>query len=507
MVTPKEVSHILHDIASGRLAPTNEVTIGATLTRESTKIFENLGIWDVTKRIQWLSYLDSLLTVNRDVICQTLAEEKHCSEHAALIGEYFPVRMLMRYYLKTAKKVLRDENRSSLFSLNFSSKRAIIRKEPLGVVGIITPFNSPFAIPMGPIVSALLGGNAVLWKPAEETPKTNDLIQAFIIDSFARMSALSSRPFKMLSSGGKEYGEALVKCSQVDKIHFTGSVEAGRAIIKANAEARFTPPTLELGGSNAAIVLEDANLDLAAEVISFGRFSGLNCNSIKRVFAVQLIYQELLKRLKRNLPLAEHEGVHTFLPRERGNFYRFLGKEAERYKQDQKENDSPEIGPYIVAIEHYDASLPILSEETFCPILPVVLVASRAQAIRCANDSKFGLGASVFTQDVKRFREVASQLQCGGVYHNDALTEFAQPQLPFGGTKNSGWGYTHGKEGLLDFVRLKPVVEERKILVTLTRTLGKLFGIQYLDKLQLYPWSQAKMSWLKRLIRAIIKLS
>ena len=118
-------------------------------------------------------------------------------------------------------------------------------------------------------------------------------------------------------------------------------------------------------------------------------------------------------------------------------------------------------------------------------------VADEAEAVELTNRSSFGLGASIFTKDKKRFERIAGQLECGGVFHNDAMTEFAQPQVPFGGRKDSGWGYSHGPEGLLEFIQLKTVITERWPA----------------PKFQLYPWTERKMKWLRKLADLLIKLS
>lgn len=448
------------------------------------------GIWTLDDRIAWLKSLDRAVAKSKDTILNTLAREKGCSEHNALLSEYVPVRMLLGYYAKNAKRILKDENRSAPLSLNFGNKKVVIRKEPLGVVGIISPFNFPFSLPLAPAAAALVAGNAVVLKPSAATPETNALLEELFCTTLAPFG--SEQLFFMLPAH-TTYGERLVNCQKVDKIHFTGSVAAGQHILEANAKVRMEPPTLELGGSNGALVLEDADIASTAADIAFARFSGLNCNSIKRVFAVGEVFDRLSAALAEAVDALEnHEIIQKVPEREAKNYERFLsdGKFPSGTKIVYSRLPGP-VKPVLCFMNRYEASLAMLSEETFCPVLPVIRVNSEEEAVRYANDSKFGLGATVYTGSKERFRRLSVCLDAGVVSHNSALTEFAQPQVPFGGFKDSGWGFTHGPEGLLDFTRKKTVIEEK-------------FSA---PKLHHYPWTAAKQKWLRKFIDFIVRLS
>lgn len=449
-----------------------------------------LSDWGLKRRIQWLSWLDHLIASRKDQILAAVAADKKVSEHQVLLNEYAVVRLLCRYYIKNVHWILRDEDRSGLFSFwNWinKNKRSVVKKEPFGVVGIISPGNYPFSLSIGNVIPAILAGNAVVLKPAPDREATNKLVGDLIKMSLEAFKA--GKIFEILPSG--DYlGQDIVRSRLIDKLHFTGSIKTGRWIFEENMKIRFVQPTLELGGSNPAIVLEDADIEEAVKVILWARFCGMSCNNIKRVFAVESVYEKLFQALEAGLKnLAPHE-LEPISERENYNCTLFIGDYLQ-YLERAAEGDWYNFKPKILKVDEPCGRLLVLQEETFVPLLPVVKVQDEAEAINYANNSKFGLGASVFTKDKKRFLRIASQLNCGGVFHNDAMTEFAQIQMPFGGRKQSGLGYVHGPEGLLEFVQLKTVIMDR----------------WRAPKLHLYPWTSGKMRWLRKLINWIVKFS
>lgn len=487
--------------------------VGATifLVHRNWQEIQNSGGWYLPERLKWLQKLDELIIGHRDGILASIAADTGLGEHCALISEYTVVRNLAKYYLRRAEGIL-GENRSNFLSLTWGNKKVTVKAEPLGVIGIITPWNSPFSIPFGKIVPALLTGNGVVWKSAPESPATTHLL-AYLLEK-------SLEPFK---DGGPfgvlppdiSCGEALVSHSLIAKIAFTGSEKGGEAVRRASAAARNTPPLLELGGSNAAIVLEDADIEEAARIIMWARFSTISCNNIKRVYAVRSVYWELVGYLCLSKFLCRHEAA-SIPEKEKGNYERFvqewlehlrqLGYDRERFLWEFGEHlqlvntaiDKAYWGPPLAKIlpiwrlnEGGGRELSVLYDEVFCPLLPVVLVEDEGEAVRLANESRFGLGASVFTRDKKRFEQIARCLECGTIMHNDAMTEFAMPQVPFGGWKNSGFGHVHGPEGLLEFTRRRTIVTERYSA----------------PKLQLFPWTPRKMKFLRKFADLILKLS
>ncbi|MDA2936516.1 aldehyde dehydrogenase family protein [Patescibacteria group bacterium AH-259-L05] len=437
--------------------------------------------WSLEGRIIWLKDLDYRIAKAKDEILSTVANEMKLSEHTVLVDQYVPLRSWIKWWKKNAHEILCDENRSR--SLLWLHKRGIVRKEPLGVIGIITPHNSAFSLPLGGIIESLLTGNAALLKPAENRRQTTALLNRLVEES---LTVFDRADMFCVLSEGIEYAKALGYSPLVDKILFTGSDKTGRKVHQANAQVRFTPVRLELGGSNPAIVLEDADLNRAANVIVWARFSDISCNNIKRVFVVEAVFMEFFDIIvKKVSQLQPHEIDCCLSDQERATYNRFL--------QDMDiDPDKEEVLPILIGIQGKNRDRLILKEETFVPILPVVKVKNDKEAVELANSTQFGLGASIFTRDRERFVALADKLECGTVLHNDAMTEYAMVQLPFGGWKASGSGYTHGPEGLLELVRIKNVISER------------WFG-KFVANLPLYPWTEKKMKLLRKLSDILIK--
>lgn len=461
--------------------------------------------WLLKERIEWLKTLDLLLRYYKERILRVVSEEKECSDFRVLINEYSPVRLLVRYYIKNAQSVLGPENRSKPFSFLWGTKKISVHKEPFEIVGVISPLNYPFSLPLGPVISALLAGNRVILKPAD-APKTNILIYELITKSLATANQLSR--FAMLPAD-IECGKELVACRDVQKIHFTGSYKTGMKVHLANNAVRFVPATLELGGSNPAIVLEDADLEKTASVIVWARFSGMSCNNIKRVFAVGDIFEELYKKIKSKiLVMSPEEFNQKYLDEDKNSYENFL---HEFFKSEliDSENYCIRCGneflkPTLLKIKNPYNNLSVLKEEVFVPILPIIRVESAEEAVNLSNNSPYGLGASVFTSSKRRFREIAHSLECAVVLMNDAMTEFAIPQVPFGGWKSSGYGYTHAPEGLLEFIRLKTIIEEKRLRTIIKEKIEEKIGV---PQIQLFPWTKRKISLLKRWGNKIINLS
>ncbi|HVM45001.1 MAG TPA: aldehyde dehydrogenase family protein, partial [Candidatus Thermoplasmatota archaeon] len=345
----------------------------------------------------------------------------------------------------------------------FLGRVSHLERAPLGVVGIISPWNYPLAIACGNVAFALLAGNAVVLKPASFTPLT-----ALRMRELMTRAGIPEDVCIVAPGSGREAGEALVE-ADIDHLVFTGSVPVGRQVDQRLA-GRGVRSTMELGGSDPAIVLPDAP-EHAARGIVWARFTnaGQTCAAVKRVYVHRSIHDafvaEVVKRvsaLRLGDPMDPLTEVGALTdPRSVGEME---GLVADARKRGGRVlcggRARPDVGaqvfePTVVVDLPPDARL--LTEECFGPILPIVPFEDVEDAIRMANASRFGLTASVWTKDARRGEHVARRLEAGTVSINDHAYTFAATETPWGGVKDSGHGRTHGEAGLLEMTRPRHV--------------------------------------------------
>lgn len=375
----------------------------------------------------------------------------------AFSTEISPTLDLMQFFARNAKKLLRSEKINiGQYGLLGRSSRIVYR--PLGVVGIISPWNFPWAIPLGEVVMSLMAGNAVVLKPSELTP----LVGVKIGDVFER-AGLPEGLLQVVTGDGKT-GAALVEAG-VDKIMFTGSVATGKRVAEAAAR-RLMPCVLELGGKDPMIVLEDANLEMTARAAVWGGFanSGQACASVERCYVQEKIAPQFIEQV-----VAQVRALHQDIGTHEGTDIGAMSSERQLKIVEEHVNDAVAHGARVLTGGHRRSDLggtffeptvladvtqqmTVMREETFGPVLPVMTFKSDEEAVRLANDSVFGLTASVWTKDIARGRRLAEQIEAGTVTVNEVLYTHAVAQTPWGGMKQSGIGRTHGKLGLLELV-------------------------------------------------------
>ncbi len=357
-----------------------------------------------------------------------------------------------------ASKALAEEKVSPGFLKNY---RTTISYHPLGVIGVIGPWNFPVFTPMGSIAYALAAGNAVVFKPSELTPLTGQLLAEIAVSCFSVPGV-----FTVVTGDGRT-GAALAR-ADVDKIAFTGSAGTGRKVMIAAAE-NLTPVLLELGGKDPMVVAADADIDQAAEAAVYGALanSGQACVAIERCYVEAPVYREFVDRVLEHAREVRVGGddeatIGAMTMASQVDVVREHLEDAIAKGATVLCGGPDEInGPFIPAtvLTDVSADMRIMREETFGPVLPIARIESIDEGIELANDSDFGLGSSIFGK--ANVRELAGRIRTGMTAINSVLVFSGVPGLPFGGVGESGFGRIHGDEGLREFTRTKATAEKR----------------------------------------------
>jgi len=431
--------------------------------RSAQAVWAKLPINDRAARLKLLR--DRILS-SRDALADAVVNESGKPRVEALFADIFVALDSAEYFSQSAERLLRPEPVSH-HSLAAKAKSGTLTYEPLGVIGIISSWNYPLAIPISQIIPAVVAGNAVVCKTSEFTPQCGALIEKLFAD------AGFPKDLVTIIQGGGEVGRALIDAAP-DKILFTGSVETGRRVAEACAR-RLIPTVLELGGKDAMIVLADADLDVAASAAVWGGYTncGQVCLSVERLFVERSVSEAFAARCvekTKKLRLGPGSDPATDVgPLIRPHHVqRMTDLIADAVGHGARVlcggHPRPDLGPSFfepTVIIDADSTMRLFQEETFGPILALQTVRDSAEAIARANDSPFGLSASVWTSDAARGKAIAAQLRAGAVMINDAISYFAIAEAPHGGCKQSGWGRTHGKAGLLEMVQTKYIDVDR----------------------------------------------
>jgi acyl-CoA reductase-like NAD-dependent aldehyde dehydrogenase len=407
----------------------------------------------VRERIQILRKFQTLLIDKRDEITMVLNQDCGKSRQDGLLELFVTVDMLSQYCAQAPTWLKKKRVSSGLYLF----KQCFVEYRPYGVVAVIAPWNYPLVLALPPVLAALLAGNTVVLKPSEVTAATGVLIERLI------QAVPELAPFVRVVHGDAKVGAALTQ-ARPDYIFVTGSTPTGKKVLQAAAE-HLIPVALELGGKDAMLVLEDADLEAAARWGVWGAFfnTGQTCMAIERVYVVESKYDEFVRRV---IDYA-NEFKTGYTPDADGPY--FMGPVTDPHQVQVIERHLEEAlakgarvltggkeqgmfyNPMVMV--DVDHSMRIMQEETFGPVMPIMKVKDETEAIRLANDNPFGLGASVWSQNIAHAKQVADQVQAASVIINDSIAQFGIPMLPFGGIKDSGFGRTHGQEGLMQFTR------------------------------------------------------
>jgi acyl-CoA reductase-like NAD-dependent aldehyde dehydrogenase len=362
---------------------------------------------------------------------------------------------------RNARRVLRSRRvRSGLVAIN---QAATLEYQPLGVVGVIGPWNYPVFTPMGSIAYALAAGNAVVFKPSELTPA----VGRWLVNSFAEVNP--EQPVLQLITGFGATGDHLAR-SAVNKIAFTGSAATARKVMAACAQ-NLTPLVAECGGKDAFLVDADADLDAAADACAWGAMSnaGQTCIGVERVYVVDDVYHTFLEKLTERVtklrPGEDREADYgpMTMPEQIEVIEKHIADALARGGRPVVGGiasiRAPYVGPVILADVPEESRA--VTDETFGPTVTVTRVASLAEGVALANGSQYGLGATVFAGNKRAAMSAARSLRTGMTSINGVMSYAGIPSLPFGGSGDSGFGRIHGADGLREFSRPKSIARQR----------------------------------------------
>jgi succinate-semialdehyde dehydrogenase/glutarate-semialdehyde dehydrogenase len=470
------------------VATDDDVRAAVEVARKAQPVWAALS---VPERARFLRRAQAELLARQDEFIEVLLRESGKPRSEALMMEIFAGLDALGFYAKRADRFLRPEKKNLHGMLRFLKKLRIVYR-PLGVVGVISPWNGPFILALHPTLQALAAGNAVVLKPSEVTPRSGALVGELFDGAGLPEGVLQ------VVLGDGETGAALVEAG-VDRIAFTGSVATGRKVAEACAR-RLIPCTLELGGKDPMIVCADADLDRAAGGAVWGAFlnTGQACCGTERVFVVDAVADEFIEKvLTRTAGLrqgaqGEFDVGPLFWDRQLETVERqvadAVARGARALAGGRRNPDLEGLYFEPTVLVDVTADMLVMREETFGPVLPIVRVRDEEEALRLANQSDFGLGANVWTRDVGKGLELAARIDAGSVCVNDMSMTYGLPEAPFGGRKQSGVGQANGEAGVRGFCWAQPVVIDR------------LGGRQSAER---YPYSRKKDARMQRFMRLL----
>ena len=457
----------VHNPADGSVIETVEVASPERVAEVVARVRAAQPEWEAMgfkERYRWLGRLRDWMIDNADALADLMQSETGKVRADAELEAPF-ICDAINFWGQRAAGFLADETPSSHNPM-FKVKRLRITYRPNPVVGVISPWNFPLILAFDDAIPALMAGAAVVVKPSEVTP----LIAMEIARAWKE--EVGGPDVIDVVNGTADTGGALI--DEADFIQFTGSDRTGRVVMKRAADT-LTPVSLELGGKDPMIVLRDANVDRAANAAAFGGLgnTGQICMAIERVYVEEPIYDEFVDKLTKRVrelrqgvddrSFKQDVGAMTFPPQVDivSDHVEDAREKGARITTGGQRKDGPGNWYEPTVIADADHSMKVMVDETFGPVLGVMKVADADEAIRMANDTRYGLSASVMSRDTKHAERVARKLEVGAANIDDVLTNYFLQDLPMGGWKSSGVGFRHGEYGIKRFCRTEAIVSPR----------------------------------------------
>jgi succinate-semialdehyde dehydrogenase/glutarate-semialdehyde dehydrogenase len=449
----------------GELICQSESDVNAAVAK-ARKAQPAWGALSIEERVQHLLKLREVILASQDQVVETVIRETGKPLQDALTFEVYAVCDFISYWCKQARKTLKDEVVRAPGLLGLMKKVYMVYK-PLGVVGVITPWNGPFVLTANPGIQAILAGNAVVIKGSEVTPYSAKLFEELCLKA-----GIPEGVVQVLMGDGQT-GADLTK-ADINKVSFTGSVSTGKKIATVCAE-RLIPVTLELGGKDAMIVCADADLDIAVHGAVWGGCvnTGHFCCGIERIYVEAPIYDEFVRRatvMVKAIRQGQSHGVNEDLG---AVFWDRQLTIMEAHVEDARKRGAKILAggrrnPDLKGL-YYEATLmvdveedfDVMTQETFGPILPIVKFSTIDEAVEKANNSVYGLHGSVWTKDVQKGLAIAKRIATGSMAVNDIGMMYGVANAPFGGVKESGVGSVNGAYGLRGYSHVMPIIVGR----------------------------------------------
>ena len=452
-------------------SPINQEELGTVPAMSQTEVDEAmqaaraaLPAWRALSAVERAAYLHktaAILERDKEEIGTILAKEVAKGIKAA-IGEVVRTADLIRYAAEEGLRITGQAMEGGGFEAASKNKLAVVRREPVGIVLAIAPFNYPVNLSGSKIAPALIAGNVVMFKPP-----TQGSISGLLLAKAFEEAGIPAGVFNTITGRGSEIGDYIIEHKEVNFINFTGSTPIGKRIGRL---AGMRPIMLELGGKDAALVLEDADLEHAAKQIVAGAFSysGQRCTAIKRVIVLESVADKLVTLLQ-----AEVTKLTVGDPFDNADITPVIDNASADFIwgliEDAQEKGVEALTPikregnllWPVLFDQVTKNMKVAWEEPFGPVLPIIRVANVEEAIAFANESEFGLQSSVFTNDFKKAFEIAEKLEVGTVHINNK-TQRGPDNFPFLGVKGSGAGVQGIKYSIEAMTNVKSIVFDVK---------------------------------------------